>query len=67
MQGHFARADVPPLQYLEEFKVSPEAMLPIGTKLYAQHFVPGQWVDVRGVTYVIFEFVSIRNDSNIVK
>lgn len=38
------------LRRLEEFRVSPDALLPVGTSLRAAHFVPGQHVDVQGVT-----------------
>lgn len=33
-----------------EFRVSPDALLPVGTQLNAAHFVAGQFVDVTGVT-----------------
>lgn len=52
MMGHFARADVAPKQKLVEFKVSKNAMIPVGTKIFAEHFRPGQFIDVRGKTYV---------------
>jgi len=48
--GQFARMGVPIKRIVAEFKVSPDAFVPIGTKLYARHFVPGQKVDVIGVT-----------------
>jgi len=50
MMGQFAKADVPPKKYLCEFHVTPEAILPIGSSLYARHFLPGQLVDVKGVS-----------------
>ena len=37
-------------RYLREFQVSADALLPIGTTINARHFVPGQFVDVQGVT-----------------
>lgn len=37
-------------RYMREFPVSEDALLPIGTSVSAQHFVPGQYVDVQGVT-----------------
>ena len=37
-------------RYLREFPVSEDALLPIGTSINARHFVPGQYVDVQGVT-----------------
>mmetsp|Transcript_3172 Transcript_3172/g.9720 ORF Transcript_3172/g.9720 Transcript_3172/m.9720 type:complete len:279 (+) Transcript_3172:2-838(+) len=38
------------LRRLEEFRISPEATLPVGHPLNAAHFAPGQYVDVQGVT-----------------
>ena len=35
---------------LMEFKVTPDCLLPVGTRIYATHFVPGQLVDVTGVS-----------------
>ena len=56
--GHFAKWAPPEeeaypyllLRTLEEFRVSPEALLPVGTPMNAAHFVPGQLVDVQGTT-----------------
>lgn len=35
---------------LMEFKVTPDCLLPVGTQIYATHFVPGQLVDITGVS-----------------
>lgn len=35
---------------LREFPVTEDALLPVGTSLGARHFVPGQYVDVTGIT-----------------
>lgn len=43
-----------PKYRLKEFQVSGNAVVPVGTELSAGHFVPGQFVDVQGVTYVFF-------------
>ncbi|WWC73587.1 mitochondrial 54S ribosomal protein uL3m [Kwoniella pini CBS 10737] len=48
--GHFKKAGVEPKYKLKEFQVSNDAILPIGTELNAGHFVPGQYVDVQGIT-----------------
>lgn len=40
------RANVPPKRKLGEFRVTEDALLPIGTHLLAGHFVCGQHVDV---------------------
>lgn len=49
-QGHFAHKGLDPKAYLTEFKVSPNAVLPVGTKITVNHFVPGQFVDVKGIS-----------------
>jgi large subunit ribosomal protein L3 len=49
-RGHFARAKVEPRQKLVEFRVSEDALLEPGAVPTAAHFVPGQKVDVTGVT-----------------
>ena len=48
--GFFEAQGVAPRAALHEFRVSPDALLPIGTPLLAQHFMPGQAVNVQGVT-----------------
>ena len=49
-KGHYARVKVEPKKKLREFRVSPDALLESGQTLTAAHFVPGQKVDVCGVT-----------------
>ena len=46
MLGQFQKAGVPPKRKLTEFRVTGNALLPVGTTLNAAHFVPGQYVDV---------------------
>jgi large subunit ribosomal protein L3 len=46
MRGHYAGAKVEPKRRLMEFRVSEDAILDVGTELTADHFVPGQYVDV---------------------
>ncbi|KAI8607275.1 translation protein [Chytriomyces sp. MP71] len=48
--GHFRRVCVIPKKKLTEFRVSPDAVLPTGTKLTAMHFVAGQYVDCQAKT-----------------
>lgn len=48
--GMFAALSVPVKQKLAEFRVSPDCLMPVGTLLGARHFVPGQYVDVTGVS-----------------
>lgn len=50
MRGHFAKAKVEPKRKLTEFRVAKDAVLEVGAELTAAHFVPGQFVDVSGVT-----------------
>ncbi|MCB9978396.1 MAG: 50S ribosomal protein L3 [Rhodospirillales bacterium] len=49
-RGHFAKAKVEPKRKLMEFRVSPENVLDVGAELCVSHFVPGQYVDVTGVS-----------------
>lgn len=51
--GHFRAAGVSPKEKLVEFRVSPDAVLPVGTQLHARHFVPGQFVNVSSIRYVL--------------
>ncbi|KAL7424989.1 hypothetical protein Q5752_000676 [Cryptotrichosporon argae] len=44
--GHFRRAKTAPKYRLQEFQVTADAVLPVGTEIGAGHFVPGQYVDV---------------------
>ncbi len=50
LRGHFAKAKVEPSKRIVEFRVTPDAMLEVGTELSAAHFVAGQYVDVTGTT-----------------
>ncbi|WP_455480316.1 50S ribosomal protein L3 [Bartonella sp. B12(2025)] len=46
LRGHFAKASVEPKAKIAEFRVSSDNLLDIGTEITAEHFVPGQRVDV---------------------
>ncbi|KAJ0393752.1 hypothetical protein P43SY_003581 [Pythium insidiosum] len=48
--GHLAKAGVPAKRQLQEFRVSDDGLIPLGTTLSALHFVPGQFVDVCGTS-----------------
>jgi len=50
MRGHYAVAKVEPKRKLAEFRVSEENMLDVGAEITADHFVPGQKVDVTGTS-----------------
>jgi large subunit ribosomal protein L3 len=49
-KGTFAVAEVEPKRKLAEFRVSPENMIEVGAEITADHFVPGQFVDVTGTS-----------------
>jgi large subunit ribosomal protein L3 len=49
-RGHFARAKVEPKARLAEFRISEDAVLAVGAEITAAHFVPGQRVDVSGIS-----------------
>ena len=45
---NFAVAKVEPKRKLVEFRVTPENLIDVGAQITADHFVPGQFVDVTG-------------------
>jgi large subunit ribosomal protein L3 len=49
-RGHFAVAKVEPKRKLAEFRVSEDALIPVGAEITADHFVAGQYVDVTGTS-----------------
>src|SRR5229473_3460317 len=49
-RGHFAKAKVEPKARLAEFRVSEDALVAVGAEITAAHFLPGQYVDVVGVS-----------------
>ena len=50
LRGEFAVAQVEPKAKLVEFRVSADNLLDVGAELSAEHYVPGQLVDVSGIT-----------------
>ena len=48
--GHLAKAKAEPKAAIREFRVPQDALLEVGAELSATHFVPGQFVDVAGIT-----------------
>ena len=48
LRGHFAKSKVEPKRKVAEFRVSDDAVIPVGAELTADHFVVGQYVDVTG-------------------
>jgi large subunit ribosomal protein L3 len=50
MRGHFAKAEVEPKRTIAEFRVSEDMLIDVGSEFTADHYVPGQKIDVTGVT-----------------
>ena len=50
MRGVFANAKVEPKKKMAEFRVDAANLLEVGAEISAEHYVPGQFVDVQGVT-----------------
>ena len=50
MRGVFAQASIEPKRKLVEFRVSDDNMIDVGAEITAEHFVPGQMVDVTGTS-----------------
>jgi len=48
--NHVAQYGVPPKREVQEFRVTPEAVLEPGTEITAAHFKVGQFVDVTGTS-----------------
>ncbi|MBN8937401.1 MAG: 50S ribosomal protein L3 [Rhizobiales bacterium] len=49
-RGRFAVAKVEPKRTIAEFRVSDDAIIPVGAEITADHFVVGQFVDVTGTS-----------------
>ena len=49
-RGNFAVAKVEPKRKVAEFRVSEDALIPVGAEITADHFVAGQYVDVTGTS-----------------
>lgn len=49
-RGHFAKSKVEPKQKIAEFRVDSENIIELGAEIGANHFVVGQYVDVRGTS-----------------
>jgi large subunit ribosomal protein L3 len=49
-RGHYAIAQVEPKKKLAEFRIDPGQEIPVGAEITVDHFVPGQFVDVTGVS-----------------
>ena len=49
-RGSFAISKVEPKREIAEFRVSEDAMIPVGAEITADHFIVGQFVDVTGTS-----------------
>jgi large subunit ribosomal protein L3 len=49
-RGRFAIAKVEPKRKIAEFRVSDDAIIPVGAEITADHFIVGQYVDVTGTS-----------------
>jgi large subunit ribosomal protein L3 len=47
-RGEFAAAKIEPKSKIVEFRVTPECLVDVGAEITADHFVPGQFIDVTG-------------------
>jgi large subunit ribosomal protein L3 len=50
MRGHFGKAQVEPKAKLAEFRVSEDNLIDVGAEITADHFLPGQKIDVTATT-----------------
>ena len=50
LKGFFAKSKTEPKEKVVEFKVSEDALLEIVDKIGANHFIPGQKIDVTGIS-----------------
>ena len=49
-RGYFGKQNVEPKRKLAEFRVTEDSVIPVGAEITADHFIPGQFVDVCGIT-----------------
>ena len=49
-RGQFAKANVEPKAKVVEFRVDAENLVPVGAEITADHYVPGQAIDVAGIS-----------------
>ena len=50
VRGQFAKSNVEPKAKVVEFRIDAANMIDVGAELTAEHFVPGQKVDISGLT-----------------
>src|SRR4051812_40036919 len=49
-RGSFAKIKIEPKRKLAEFRVTEDSLIPVGAEITADHFIPGQFVDVCGIS-----------------
>src|SRR5215467_14112887 len=49
-RGYFGKQNVEPKRKLAEFRVTEDALIPVGAEITADHFLVGQFVDVTGTS-----------------
>ncbi len=49
-RAEFAKANIAPKKTVAEFRVSEDALIPVGAEIRANHFIAGQFVDVSAQT-----------------
>ncbi|KAL6049346.1 39S ribosomal protein L3, mitochondrial [Balamuthia mandrillaris] len=50
LRMEFYRRGLEPKRHIAEFPVSENGVLPVGTEIRAEHFTPGQYLDISGVS-----------------
>ncbi|WP_296596587.1 50S ribosomal protein L3 [Phenylobacterium sp.] len=50
LRGHFAKGEVEPKARVAEFRVSEDSLIDVGAEITADHYVPGQKIDITGIT-----------------
>ncbi|WP_309091955.1 50S ribosomal protein L3 [Phenylobacterium sp.] len=50
LRGHFAKGQVEPKAKVVEFRVSEDNLIDVGAEITADHFIPGQKIDVTATT-----------------
>ncbi|KAJ6725515.1 hypothetical protein OIU79_003818 [Salix purpurea] len=63
--GHFRAQGVPMKRKLREFPFTEDALLPVGICVGVRHFVPGQFVDVAGITMGWYEMPDLKEGQQV--
>ena len=50
LRGHFGKAEVEPKHKVVEFRVSEDNLIDVGAEITADHYLPGQKIDITGTT-----------------